>query len=316
MIGLRLSLALAAAPLALLAAVAVPQAAQAFAGGPGGCTTCCNTCNLPTTHQVRVPGVQVTPPTVNTGSPTLGCDTCGFGGSGGGFGSINVTVNIQQSATATATSGASTSALSNAAAANLISSGGGGSGYWSGDGPSTSITNVVIEAPAPPPPPPRPVCVAQKSVIALYAVQAVCLDDKASPHPASQTGPDRDVADGYSGEIFRCVAGSHMQYTVAAYAGGAASFDRGQTKVCSKGDSLWRFPDGRMECRPQTPARDCNERSLLRRYGAGIKVVKVAGGQTCAAWSTTTEAAVQPQPQAQEPYASAFAGDGGVGRGW
>ena len=122
------------------------------------------------------------------------------------------------------------------------------------------------------------------------------------------------MADGFSGEIFRCVAGSHMQYTVSAYSGGAVSFDRGQTKVCTKGDSLWRFPDGRLECRPQTPARDCNERSLLRRYGAGIKVVKVAGGQTCAAWSGTTVAAVAPSPQ--DPYAAAFAGDGGVGRGW
>ena len=27
---------------------------------------------------------------------------------------------------------------------------------------------------------------------------------------------------------------------------------------------------GRIECRAQKPARDCNERSLLRRFGAGI----------------------------------------------
>ncbi len=311
--------------LAVLSALAGLAAAGGAAACPTNCTSCCN---LPTTHQIIVPGMQVTPPSVTVGSPTLGCDTCGGGGSGGGFGSINVTVNVQQTATATASGAASASAsgLSNAAAANIITSGG-GAGYWSGDGPSTSITTVNVvgaEAPPPPPPPP-PVCVAQKAVFRVMAVQAVCLDDKATPHPASQTTPDRELGDGFSGEVFRCIAGSHMQFTVAPYAGGAASFDHGQTKVCQKGDALWRYPDGRLECKPQAPARDCNERSLLRRYGAGIKVVKAVAGQTCAAWSGQVAAvsappAVAPPPATiyadAPPPAPAFAGDGGVGRGW
>jgi hypothetical protein len=30
---------------------------------------------------------------------------------------------------------------------------------------------------------------------------------------------------------------------------------------------------GKLECRPEKPERDCNERSLLRRYGAGMKIL-------------------------------------------
>ena len=293
--------------------------ATAAAACPTNCSTCCN---LPTTHQVVIPGVTVTPPNITIGSPTLGCDTCGGGGGGGGFGSINVTVNIEQSATAVANTSASASGLSNAAAANLITSGGGGGGGFFDSGPSTSIGNVTVvenTPPAPPPPPEmRKVCVAQKWIFAAVAIQAVCLDDKGSPHPASQTGPDRDVAQGFSGELFRCVAGSHMQYISVDYQGGPPSFDRGQTKVCAKGDALWRTAEGQVQCRPQTAARDCNERSLLRRYGPGIKVVK-AGAQVCAAWSTQVIAAAGPAP-AMTPgpiYAGqSFAGDGGVGRGW
>lgn len=297
-------------------------AATTAAACPTNCSTCCN---LPTTHQVVIPGVTVTPPNITVGSPTLGCDTCG-GGSGGGFGSINVTVNIEQNATAVANTSANASAsgLSNAAAANLITGGGGGGGFFD-SGPSTSIgaITVIENTPAPPPPPSiRKVCIAQRWVFATVAIQAVCLDDKGSPHPASQTGPDREVAPGFAGELFRCVAGSHMQYISVDYAGGPPSFDHGQTKVCNKGDSLWRSAEGQVQCRPQTPARDCNERSLLRRYGPGIKVVKAAGAQVCSAWSDQTVATagpVPPQPFAQPGpvYAGqGFAGDGGVGRGW
>jgi len=56
-----------------------------------------------------------------------------------------------------------------------------------------------------------------------------------------------------------------------------------QTITCAKGDALYYSPapgaggaagqGGQLSCRPQIPARDCNERSLLRRYGAGYKVL-------------------------------------------
>jgi hypothetical protein len=103
-------------------------------------------------------------------------------------------------------------------------------------------------------------------------IQAVCIDDKDVPHPASQVTPDRDIEDSYEGEIYRCIAGTHMQYVWAEYAG-KITFDHGQTVNCAKADALWHSAGGKVECRPQKPARDCNERSLLRRFGAGVKIL-------------------------------------------
>jgi hypothetical protein len=138
-------------------------------------------------------------------------------------------------------------------------------------------------------PPPHPVCVEYRSVMKVVAVQAVCLDDKAVPHPASQVLPERDIAPNFDGEIYRCIAGARMQYTLGAFAG-QANFDHGQTITCDKGMALYHGADGRLSCRPQKLARDCNERSLLRRYGAGIKVLKAAAAQTCVAYRNEAEA--------------------------
>ena len=66
-----------------------------------------------------------------------------------------------------------------------------------------------------------------------------------------------------------------MQVTIAPWRE-HISFEGGQTLTCLKGEALYHVPGtggGRLECRPQQPARDCNERSLLRRFGAGIKVL-------------------------------------------
>jgi hypothetical protein len=162
------------------------------------------------------------------------------------------------------------SALSNAAA----NSGGGGSSWSLEQGASSLIQALHVEGD------PGPICVETHSV-KLIAVQAVCLDDKAVPHPASQVSPDRDVAVGYQGEIFRCIAGARMQYTLGAF-NGQPNFDRGQTVTCEKGMALYYGADGVLACKPQKPARDCNERSLLRRYGAGVKLIRAAA-QTCVA---------------------------------
>ncbi len=134
----------------------------------------------------------------------------------------------------------------------------------------------------------QPVCLQYRAVQKLVAVQAVCLDDKAVPHPASQVSPERDVPASFEGEIYRCIAGARMQYTLGEFAG-QASFDHGQTITCDKGMALYHGADGRLACRPQKPARDCNERSLLRRYGAGIKVLKAVAAQTCVAYRNDAE---------------------------
>ncbi len=288
-----------AAPAGAGAILALAAAAPAEAGCSQGCSTCC----LPQAHTVSIPGVSIAVPGVYVAPPSI---TSGVGG-GSASGSLDVGVSASASASASGVgySQAYAAAVGNAQAANLLAaSGGGGGGFYVEQGSSGSIPNLVVEGAAPAT---RPVCNAWAAVAKTVAVQAVCIDDKAVPHPASQLSPDRDVAPGYAGELFRCIAGTHMQYVTADWAG-AARFDHGQTVVCEKGDSLWRGLDGRLQCRPQKPARDCNERSLLRRFGAGIKVVQ-ASAQQCVGYGT--EAVVQ----ATAPVgASAFEGDGGVGR--
>ena len=104
-------------------------------------------------------------------------------------------------------------------------------------------------------------------------IQAVCIDARSVPHPASRIRPDRDIRDDYVGELYRCIAGSWLQVTYADYEGGDFNFDGGQTITCRAGEALYHGPGGLVECRPQTQERDCFERSLLRRHGAGVFVL-------------------------------------------
>ena len=292
---------------ALVATVFAATTAQA--GCTTGCATCCAPpppCCVPSTHTVKVPGVTVIPPTI-TISP--GKITSGVGGDvGGGFGAV-IDVSVSASAGAVAATDASSFsyasglATANAQAQNLLAASGGGGAFFSEGGTSGNIPNLIVGSTETKE---RQVCVERRAVAKAMAIQAVCLDDKAVPHPASQVAPGRDVAQSFAGELFRCLAGSHMQYVLADWAG-QAQFDHGQTVVCQKNESLWRDAAGRLQCRPQTPARDCNERSLLRRYGAGIKVVQAVAAEQCVRWSTETY-----QAEASSTGQS-FALDGGVG---
>ncbi len=275
----------------LLSALAVAGPAPAGSGGTGSPANACGC--APTTHQVVVPGVTITPPQINIGLPSIGV---GFGqgsasGSGAASASAENSSNVSVSVSGAGSSGGSTTVQS---AAALLGSSGGGSGSWGAEGGvTTEIQDIKIEAPPPPPVALPPICAAWKTVVRQVAVQASCLDDKAVPHPASQVSPDRAVAQGYEGEVFRCIAGARMQYTVADFSG-QADFNHGQTIVCQKGEALYHSAAGALQCRPQAPARDCNERSLLRRFGAGIKVLSLSGAQVCAAWRPQTVAAVPP----------------------
>lgn len=99
-------------------------------------------------------------------------------------------------------------------------------------------------------------------------IQAYCIDDRAVPHPASQVRPGKDVGMDYEGELYRCIAGTKLQWTIGDEMGGP-----GETINCNKREALWYGRGGMLECRPEKQERDCNERSLLRRYGAGVKVL-------------------------------------------
>ena len=149
-------------------------------------------------------------------------------------------------------------------------------------------------------------------------IRAVCLDDRDVPHPASQVTPDRDIDDLYDGELYRCIAGSRMQYVIADYAGqiDISTGGAGQTYICQKNEALYHVPgagpnggqggQGTLTCRPQRPARDCNERSLLRRFGAGVKILTIITTEKYTAYREETV-------QERQTLGASFSLDGGVG---
>lgn len=121
-------------------------------------------------------------------------------------------------------------------------------------------------------------------------IQAICIDSSNNPHPASQTFGNRDVSDDYRGELYRCMSGTRMRYTVD-----------GQSTDCAAGEALW-YEGGRVACRAQAARRQCNERSLLRRFGPGDKLVRIRDTEMRAARSEMT-------------FNGQMTMDGGVGAG-
>jgi len=120
-------------------------------------------------------------------------------------------------------------------------------------------------------------------------LQAICLDATNNPHPASQTFGDRAVARDYSGEVFRCIAGTRMRYTLD-----------GQQYDCAAGQALW-YEGNAVQCRTQIERRNCNERSLLRRFGPGDKMVHIRSSEERVTQHETT-------------FNGAMTMDGGVGQ--
>lgn len=153
--------------------------------------------------------------------------------------------------------------------------------------------------------------------VSVRPVQAVCLDDKGAPHPASRISAEETVADGFDGELFRCLAGTHMQVTLGQVVNGQSSFDQGETFSCRKGEALVHGAGGNLTCAPATPQRNCNERSLLRRHGPGVKLVRtLARHETCVPEHRTTYRTVTKQVQRTVPNISeSIVLDGGVGQG-
>jgi hypothetical protein len=146
---------------------------------------------------------------------------------------------------------------------------------------------------------------AERTKVEKVVIQAFCFDDREVPHPASQVSPTREIEEAYEGELYRCIAGAHMQVTIAPWRE-SISFEGGKTLACAKGEALWHsagHDGGHLVCKPQTPARDCNERSLLRRFGAGIKVLTIV----------TTEKYQAYREHSSGATTTAMTFDGGVG---
>ena len=237
--------------------LALAIAGEAAAATGCGCSTpptCCapptpptppsTPCCQPPGHTVNIPGVEV-----NVGA--------------------TIVVNANVSAEASAQGSASGSSTGQSTVVLNSGGGGGGGGYYS-QGNQGQIQNLTVVGGGGQLN--RESYEASRTITKKVVIEAVCIDDKDVPHPASQVTPDREIDDAYDNELYRCIAGTHMQATIAVY-NGQVDFSHAQTLACAKGDALYHSPGGKVECRLQKPARDCNERSLLRRFGAGVKIL-------------------------------------------
>ncbi|MBU1540795.1 MAG: hypothetical protein KKC29_07375 [Alphaproteobacteria bacterium] len=185
---------------------------------------------------------------------------------------VNVNVNANSNANSNANAGGRAGISARAGSFSSGGGGGGGSAYVTVDQPyPTTINGLMVEG------------ARVRQVIRVpfearrrwekrVVIRAFCIDDRNVPHPASQVRPDREVDGDYEGELYRCLAGTWLQITWAEYEG-HADFGRGETMDCRKGEALWHGRGGRIECKAQRAERECNERSLLRRYGAGVKIL-------------------------------------------
>jgi hypothetical protein len=143
--------------------------------------------------------------------------------------------------------------------------GGGFAGVETGGGMSLATTSGASQA--------------SSGLTRMVAIQAICMDDTGTPHPSSQTFADRMVAAEYRGEVFRCIAGTAMRVTFVSMKGETADFAGGETVQCGKLEALI-YHGRKFACGAQEPKRPCNERSLLRRYGPGIKTAMLVRTET------------------------------------
>lgn len=237
----------------------------------GGC------CDAPSSLIVTVPGVSVASPNVSVGASSSSVAAAGVSTT------LSSGVVVSGSGSASGSSTGFAGGYGGGSSYGGLSYGGGGVTGGSGGtirgltvdgGYETRLVEEEVSAP-------ETYCIDKVSELrVIRPVQAMCVDDRNIPHAASRVDDDRQVADGYRGEVYRCMAGTHMQVTLGEMASGAPSFASGETFSCAKGESLWHGAGGKLSCAAQTPERNCNERSLLRRYGPGVKLVEVASAKT------------------------------------
>ncbi len=252
---------------ATIAAVAGAMIASAAAAGqhaptpvsppPPNHNPCCTHPGGPNIH---APNVYIGGANIHVGGPNIHV--------GGVHLNSNVNVNVSAAASASANAMASANALGRASGNTYIYSGGGYIGGGSAPG-ATALTGLRIAG----------------SSYELYeeertrwvegwrVVRVVCMDDTGTPHPASRPDPSEQVAPDFDGEIFRCMSGTALHATLGWREDGEDVFDGGDTIQCRKGEALRHTPGGHLSCAVQEPRRNCNERSLLRLHGPGVKLV-------------------------------------------
>lgn len=281
-----------------------PVVPGAHMGGSNGGHNGGHCCKGPKGPRVHVPGVNVSGPNVM------------IQGS-------NVSVN-QGSIMTSTQSFLSTNVVSGGGGSVVV---GGGGGYFPAQGVAPSAIGALnvegaeetyYETVTEQVPTTEEFCEERISIqTVVRPVQAVCIDDKGIPHPASRVDASDHVPAAYKGELFRCMAGTSMQVTLGSAESGRASFAHGETFACRKGEALVHKPGGDLACAPQSPQRDCNERSLLRRHGPGIKLVTARVQQkACVPSTRTVMKSVERQVErTRQTKAQAMVFDGGVGQG-
>ena len=281
-----------------------PVVPGAHMGGSNGGHNGGHCCKGPKGPRVHVPGVNVSGPNVMI------------------HGS-NVSVN-QGSIMSSTQSFLSTSVVSGGESSVVF---GGGGGYFPAQGVAPSAIGALnvegaeetfYETVTEQVPTTEEFCEEKISVhTVVRPVQAVCIDDKGIPHPASRVDASDHVPASYKGELFRCMAGTSMQVTLGSAENGRASFAHGETFACRKGEALVHKHGGDLACAPQTPQRDCNERSLLRRHGPGIKLITARVQQKACVPSTRTvmKSVERRVERTRQTKAQAMVFDGCVGQG-
>lgn len=262
--------------------IAAAVTVMSVAGAASAQQSCPDTCPPPPCTDTCPPPPPPPPPPCDDGCPPPPCTDdcppppCDGGGDCNPDGpdvNIDIIIDNGASAAASATARAQGRVDSFSIARGERSTIGYGRGYGGNSvayAAPTMMGNVVVHGPA------RVVQVPyqeRRRMERRVVIQAVCIDSRSVPHPASRIRPDRDIRDDYEGELYRCISGSWLQVTYADYDGGEFNFDGGHTISCRPGEALYHGAGGGVECRPQTPERDCFERSLLRRHGAGVFVL-------------------------------------------
>ena len=242
---------------ALTAAPAPVWAGGDEGGGHGGCS---HGCGHGGGHRVRPPNITIHGPSINVG---VNVNT-----------NVNVTTNVNASANANAGAGSRAGAGGGSTA---IAIAGGGGGSFGAPPPATAITGLALAGVY------ETELIEEQRTRTLEewrVIRAVCVDDRGTPHPASRPDPDERVQTGYEGEIYRCMSGTFMQVTIGWRVDGADVWDDAYTMVCERSEALRHDANGRVYCATQEPRRNCNERSLLRLHGPGLKLVYVRREET------------------------------------
>jgi hypothetical protein len=95
-------------------------------------------------------------------------------------------------------------------------------------------------------------------------VSAMCMDARGAPHPAAQTFSEREPPNEFEGELFRCLAGTYLRYDVDH-----------AVRDCAPGEALW-FGVGTLSCRAAAEHPREYDRELLRQFGPGVKLLRLA----------------------------------------